>query len=121
MHPVFAKTFGGLSQRYYLRQLFFGALFPLLFVIMANLADRPLGFPLALVILFVVNTLLYPYSRFVYEGVVGFIMGDNVFYGNFLFVLLVKYMTMAVCWACAILIAPIGLIYLYFHHSKNAA
>lgn len=33
-------------------------------------------------------------------------------------VLLVKSMTMMVCWTGAIFIAPVGLAYLYFHHSK---
>ncbi len=31
------------------------------------------------VIFFVINALLYPYARFVYEQVVSFIMGENVF------------------------------------------
>ncbi|WVV47296.1 hypothetical protein THH46_21410 [Pseudomonas sp. NA13] len=32
-----------------------------------------------LIVLAIINTLLYPYSRFVYESVVGYIMGNNVF------------------------------------------
>ena len=120
MHPVIAKTFGGLSRQYYLRQLFFGSLFPLLMLGMVNLGSKPLGFPPAMVIVCLVNTLLYPYSRFVYEGVVGFIMGNNVLYGNAFLFMFFKYMTMALCWGGAIFIAPVGLIYLYFHHSKNS-
>jgi hypothetical protein len=30
----------------------------------------------------------------------------------------VKIFTMVICWACAIFIAPIGLAYLYYHHTK---
>jgi hypothetical protein len=31
----------------------------------------------------------------------------------------VKLMTMTLCWSGAIFIAPVGLAYLYYHHSKN--
>jgi hypothetical protein len=65
------------------------------------------------------NTLLYPYSRFVYESVTGFIMGENVFFMNAMFLLVMKFFTMAACWFLAMVIAPVGLIYLYFHHSRT--
>ena len=65
-----------------------------------------------------VSTFLYPYSRFVYESVVGFLMGENVFYFNAFVMLFAKLFTMLMCWSFAIVVAPIGLAYLYFHHSK---
>jgi hypothetical protein len=71
-----------------------------------------------MVVILIINTLLYPYSRFVYEGVIGFIMGENVFFVNAFLVLLTKAITMILCWGFAISIAPVGLAYLYFHHSK---
>ena len=67
----------------------------------------------------VICTLLYPYSRYVYESVVGFIMGENVFFTSAIFMMLIKYLTMSLCWVFAIFIAPIGLAYLYFHHTKQ--
>lgn len=121
MHPVIAKTFGGLSTAYYFRNLFFGLLFPALILAMVNEGDQPLGAPLPMIVLFTINAILYPYSRFVYEGVIGFIVGENVFVVSGLLPLLVKFMTMAICWSAAIFVAPIGLIYLYFHHSRRGA
>jgi len=47
-----------------------------------------------------------------------FIMGRNVFFVNAILMLFVKLMTMLLCWALAIFIAPVGLAYLYYHHSK---
>lgn len=116
MHPVLAKTFGGLSKPYYFRQFFFGLLF--FAVILFPAFRSPQGVPFSLVVLVTINTLLYPYARFVYESIVGFVMGDNVFFVNAFLMLLVKVMTMALCWGFAVFIAPIGLAYLYFHHSK---
>lgn len=118
MHPVIAKTFGGLSASYYFRQLIFGLVFPVFLYLTASKGAHPLSLPMLLML--VVNTLLYPYSRFVYESVMGFIMGRNVFFVNAILMLAVKVVTMALCWACAIFIAPLGLAYLYYHHSKVA-
>jgi hypothetical protein len=118
MHPVIQKTFGGLSTAYYLRQLFFGVLFALvIFFFFSRMPTTNSRTPLYLFL--VVNVLLYPYSRFVYEGIVGFIMGDNVFVVSGFIWLLVKYFTMAMCFAFAIFVAPVGLVYLYWHHSRQ--
>ncbi len=67
----------------------------------------------------VINTLLYPYSRFVYESIMDFIMGDNVFFLNAILILVVKFISMALCWGFAVFIAPVGLAYLYYYHSKE--
>lgn len=117
MHPVIAKTFGGLSKPYYFRQFFFGLLFLAFIMFMSFRSTQGVSFGMVLVV--AINTLLYPYARFVYESVVGFITGGNVFFVNAFLMLFVKLMTMALCWAGAIFIAPVGLAYLYYHHSKN--
>jgi hypothetical protein len=117
MHPLFAKTFGGLSPQYYARQFFFGLLFPAFIYFMATHGTHPV--PIGMIALMVVNTLLYPYSRFVYESIMAFIMGQNTFWVNAFVMLFVKMLTMALCWSFALFIAPIGLAYLYYHHSKT--
>lgn len=121
MHPILAKTFGGLSAAYYVRQFLFGVVISgfILYVATRDLATHPLQW--GLVVLLVVNTALYPYSRFVYESVVRFVMGDNVFWVNALLMLFVKLITMVICWGLAIFIAPVGLAYLYYHHTKAEA
>jgi predicted membrane protein len=118
MHPVISKTFGGLSTRYYIRHFIFGLAFPIFIFLMVNQGNRPIQ--VSMWLLFLVNTLLYPYSRFVYESIVGFIVGENVFFVNAVLMLAVKVVTMALCWALAIFIAPLGLAYLYIHHSRAA-
>jgi hypothetical protein len=118
MQEIFNRTFGGLTRTYYLRQLFFGSLFMVFIVFMAT-RSKTASLPVAVIALSVLNTLLYPYARFAYEGVVGFIVGNNVFYVNALVMLFVKYLTMGLCWCFALFIAPLGLIYLYFRHSKQ--
>ena len=112
------KTFGGLSRSYYLRQLTFASVMAAVLIFMFSQSDGP-SIRADIYALIIVNTLLYPYSRFVYESVVGFIIGNNVFFVNALFMIFVKLMTMTLCWSMAIFIAPLGLAYLYWHNSRQ--
>jgi len=115
MNSFFSKTFGGLLPSYYLRHWLFGLIFtlPLLYLAIGDQSAPFFIIPLCLV-----NTFLYPYSRFVYEQLIGYICGDNIFIVNAIFGLLLKLITMWLCWSLAIFIAPIGLGYLYFYHSR---
>ncbi|GAA4408870.1 hypothetical protein GCM10011450_00920 [Advenella faeciporci] len=117
MHPVIAKTLGGLSLSYYIRQFIFGLIFPALFLFMQSQTTQPTS--IGMLVFLVISTLLYPYSRFVYESIIDFIMGQNVFFINTVVMLITKLITMLLCWVCAIFIAPAGLVYLYFYHSKQ--
>lgn len=67
----------------------------------------------------IISQFLYPYARFVYESIIDYILGNNVFFANTILVLIVKLFTMIFCYSFAIFIAPIGLIYLYFYHTKQ--
>ena len=116
MHPVIQKTFGGLSKQYYFRQFFFGLVIAALILFMST--QGRLSMPVGMMIFTVVSTFLYPYSRFVYESIIGFVMGENVFFVNTILMLTAKFFTMAMCWIFAIFVAPVGLAYLYYHHSK---
>lgn len=117
MNSFLMKTFGGLSISYYLRQLFFGGLITVLFF---WLQMRPAGhIGVAMSIFLVLNAFIYPYARFVYESIVGFILGDNVFFVNVILLMVVKFTTMLLCYAFAMFIAPVGLAYLYYYHTKN--
>lgn len=116
MNPILQKTIGGLSAQYYGRHLFFGAAMStsLLFMLQGKYAPYELwGFA-------ILNTLLYPYSRFVYESVTGFIVGQNFFMVNAILLLMVKCFTMILCWAFAMFVAPVGWAYLYYAHSKRS-
>jgi len=118
MNKILSKAFGGLSKEYYFRQLFFALLFPIFFYFVATSSPKEMATPYAIIAVFSINTLLYPYSRFVYEKVVGFVLDENTFFVNALLMLIVKAFTMTICWTMAVFIAPVGLIYLYFCHSK---
>ncbi|EEW2040094.1 hypothetical protein ACPTC0_004676 [Escherichia coli] len=114
----FRKTFGGLNSSYYFRQLVFGGAIAAFLIWLGTQTNHGINIPTIMII--VANAFIYPYSRFVYESIVSFIMGDNVFYINAIFMLSVKLGMMLACWFFAFCIAPVGLIYLYFVHSKQS-
>lgn len=117
-----SKTLGGLSKTYYTRQFLFGLIFFIFIVGISYNGYNHTGKISILVtnsILGLICLLLYPYSRFVYESIIEYILGDNVFFINAPLMLVTKLITMAICFIFSIFIAPIGLIYLYFYHSKQ--
>ncbi|MEA9994307.1 hypothetical protein QN382_19135 [Pseudomonas sp. 10B1] len=116
MQDFIRKSFGGLSTSYYLRHFVFGAVLLVLMVWLSIQSKAPVK--VSFLVFSVLSTILYPYSRFVYERIVGFVMGENVFFVNAILMLMVKSITMLLCWFLAVFIAPIGLAYLYFAHSK---
>ena len=119
MRQIFARTFGGLTKQYYIRQFIFGLIFPVMLFFILSQGSQQVPVPLTVIGLFLANTLLYPYSRFVYESIMDFIMGGNVFWVNGFILLVTKLITMSICWFFAIFIAPIGLVYLYFYQGKQ--
>ena len=117
MHPIVARTFGGLSATMYCRHFLFGLVVSAFVYTMVGHDGRAVGWATALML--IANSLLYPYARFVYESVVDFILGRNVVVADGLFVLACKTVTIAACWVLAPLVAPIGLAYLYFSAGRT--
>ncbi|WP_407579529.1 hypothetical protein [Citrobacter koseri] len=113
-----SKTLGGLKPSYYIRHFIFGALISAFFIYIA--LQNPNGVKVWNIVLFIINAMLYPYARFVYEQIVSFIIGENVFFINAIIMLAAKTLTMVLCWMFSIFIAPVGLAYLYYYHSKSA-
>ena len=115
---IFERSFCGLDRTYYFRQLFFGILIAgfLMFFSWQTQSDIPMP-PLvtATYVAFVLACiLLYPYSMFVYDGIMGFLMGDNVYFLPLIFILPWRFFVRLSCFVFAPVIGFIGLIALYF-------
>lgn len=111
-------AFSGLSRQYLIRQLFFSGV--ICACMMSLLFKHPGDKTIILyATLFIINTLLYPYARFAYEKVIGFLIGNNVFIVNTIVMLGTKLITMYFCWFLAIFIAPAGLLFIYVYRTKN--
>lgn len=119
MKTILGKTFGGLDKSYYFRQLFFGALLPAVIIFMATQSPTVKPMPVSAMFFFGLNTLLYPYAKFVWDSVKNFLMGNTVVTIALPWFLLIKLFTIVICWGLAIFIAPIGLAWLWWYHSRN--
>lgn len=122
MKSIFLKTFGGLSASYIIRQYFFGILigaFFLGFLSMGESAETRKIVKAPLIAFTIVSVILYPYARYVFDSVVSFILGGNLFILPIPVMLMIKFANMILCFAFAIFMAPLGLLYLYFYHSKQ--
>lgn len=104
--------FCNIKPYYYFRHFVFGIAMSFLAILIAGLHFQT-------VIMIVICTFLYPYSRFVYEAIIDFIMGDNVIISNIIPALIFKFFTMTFCFYLAPFIAPVGLVLLYFLQRKN--
>jgi hypothetical protein len=119
MKKIFSKTFLGLSKRFLIRQYFFSILIAIIFFQVQKLHDAIHDGLYGMLV--GINTLLYPYSRFVYEGLMDFLIGNNEFTISGIIFLFFKLITITLCWIFAIIIAPIGLLFLYYYNSRNYA
>ena len=122
MRKIFKYTFGGLDNKYYFRQMFFSLVMFSMFIaplISSHFLDEFPAYKIEAIILDIINVILYPYSRFLYERIIGFLFDDNVLFIPVIVLLPVKLLTMFFCWGAAIIIAPISLVYLYFSNSRR--
>lgn len=105
------RTLGGLALHYYITKfLFAGVLFAGVMFIVAQSGNALNNEKIAFL---VVCTFLYPYSRFIYET----IFGGKFLVINVVLLFIPKLLGILLCWVYAMIIAPIGLVYLYYHHS----
>lgn len=130
---VWKKTFGGLNRAYYFRHFVFACVIAVVFIgiqmsssatLVAKGVANPenasfFGANLFMYVMIAICAVLYPYAMFVYEGIVNFIMGDNVFFINAFVLLAWKFFVMLMMFAFSPIVAPVGLLYLYYHHTKN--
>jgi hypothetical protein len=106
----------GLKASYFFRQLFFGAILAAFTLVKQDAKSLQFKDPDLFTI---VPTLLYPYSRFLYEEIMRFLIGGNVFIMPALILLPFKFLTMFLCWMLSFALAPIAWIYIFFYHYAN--
>lgn len=78
-----------------------------------NYSPKPFSYWLGLVFLGV----LYPYSRWIYESAVNYVVGTNFFILPASILLFCKFFTMLLCFGLSPIIAPVGLLVLWIYHT----
>lgn len=119
MKKALLRAFGGLDRSYLFKQYLVGiAIFAICAFIVNRYSD---GLGLYTLLTFSVNTLLYPYSRYLFQSMLKAVFGNTVFDKGAAILTVLRVASIIVCWIAAWLIAPFGLVYLYFRGGQKSA
>jgi len=116
---IIYKTFGVLTPSYYLKNLFFGTIVSIVFIILLIKDGVFSSLLTAILMLSIVSTLLYPYAIFVYENIASFFMKDNRFSLDNKLMISIKFFKVIFCWIFSLFIALLGLTYLYYANKET--
>jgi hypothetical protein len=108
------KTVLGLPLRFVATHWFFGVIIAVLSVNLVT--EGPEDIDASLILLAAMNTLVYPYARFLYSWVAKVLLGDRkmVFHGRWILLRFVYVFAVAVMlWSLSVLLAPIGMLVRY--------
>ncbi|OQK43462.1 hypothetical protein CRN46_22085 [Vibrio vulnificus] len=112
MKQAVLSAFRGLDKSYLVKQYFIGILVCVIYAFIVRKYGQGLG--LYSLVAFSVNTLLYPYSRFLFESLVKFIFGNTRFDKGSGMLVMLKLLSIVFCWSSALFVAPFGLLYIHF-------
>jgi hypothetical protein len=90
MLSFLSKAFGGLSRRYYFSNFIFG-------VFISSLVITSVKLPLTVNIFVALNAFLFPYSRFVFDSIGSFLLGNTIIVMPLFITLFYKMMLTVLC------------------------
>ncbi|MEG0314950.1 MAG: hypothetical protein RR646_06820 [Erysipelotrichaceae bacterium] len=113
MKKFFTIIFNGLDGAYFIKQYVFGGM--LFLFLLNNVYNNSTSGK----ILIVINLIIFPFAMFVYDSVVGIIMGNTVIFTPILFKIAFTFFKVFTIYMLGIFIAPFGMAYIYFATRKN--
>lgn len=122
MGDFIAHLFGQFDRQWLFRAYFIGFLFLCLCSLMTlglvanpSIEQGERGTSTAVIlVLSILNTLLFPFAKLVWNNLKGFVLGDTILLSNFLFLIVGKFVVNFTLWWLALVIAPFGVGYLWF-------
>ena len=116
------RVFDGVKPAYLIRAYIIGAAFfgLFLYIAIAGLSQAGTVRPVQIVMM-AICTLLFPFAKLVWDEVMELMRGRTFYVMPMLPLLFVKFVINGVLWACAPLIAPLGILYIWFRTRPNAA
>jgi hypothetical protein len=114
MKNFITTIFGSLNPSYLVRQYVYGGILVTLFFFASGR-----NIPSSMWAFILISLVLYPFSMFVYDSIVGMLMGDNVFFVNVFLSMIFSFIKIIIMFSLSILIAPLGILYLYLTNLKR--
>lgn len=115
---IIKSSFCGLRRDYFVRNLLIGSVFSicawLLFDKLSEKSPKPLMDMVVLKGIVVLNAVLYPYAKFLYDYIWDFFTGNNVYvYSINPITLYFKFVMRCMCWMFAIILSVLALPIIY--------
>lgn len=105
------RIFGSVDRTYLVRAYVIGgAIFALHAAFLSNNSN---GMAPGMWVYMALSTLLFPFSKLVWDELKTLLMGQNMVFMNALLLFFFKLIINVVLWAAAIIIAPLGILYLW--------
>ncbi|WP_055735281.1 MULTISPECIES: hypothetical protein [Bacillaceae] len=104
------KMINGMDRRYLIKSYIFGALIFSMFLYVLMLTG---DFHFIVFLFFLLNFFLFPFATVVWDDLIDLLLSGNQLLLPLLFVIPWKMFKMIILYMFAIVIAPIGLIYIY--------
>ncbi|MFR4286699.1 MAG: hypothetical protein ACLUQ0_10420 [Enterococcus italicus] len=102
-----------LHPTYLIRQYIFSAVVTAFFYF-----SSPEVAPTSFYVFLGLNFLFYPFAMFVYDSIASLLMGDNVWITSGIFAFIWGFIKILLIYFFSVLIAPIGILILYFTNRK---
>lgn len=122
MKLLIDRTVEAMTPRSFLPQLALGSLISasyllLLLLYWPGVKNPQLGG--AILMLVWLNTLLYPFARFVYSTIFYLLLGSGPYVVSSFWIFVAQVLITLGCWIFACVITPLGFLVLYFYDRKN--
>ncbi|KAB0537746.1 MULTISPECIES: hypothetical protein [Pseudochrobactrum] len=114
---MLGRILNGVERTYLIRAWLIGACFFALMVTVALQAKN--GAQFAPLFYFAICTLMFPFSKLVWDELKNLVMGQNIFLMNALILMMLKLFINALLWAFAPFIAIIGIGYIWYRTKSN--
>jgi hypothetical protein len=118
VREIFARSFGGLPRDVYIRSFVFGLPVPLIMILVLTTGSLHGIKLLKAYAMIGCLALHYPYAKYVRDQVLGFIQGDDTYYVNLVTLYVFRYLVYGLVFAFTWILAPLGLLILYFRSGK---
>jgi len=108
---VLRRIFAGVHRPYLIRAYMIGFLF---FALIGGMALNAKPANIGLIVTSALSTLLFPFAKLVWDELRNLVLGNNMIIMPILVLFPLKLFVNAFLWGAAILVAPLGILYLWF-------
>lgn len=113
-----SRILNGVDRKYLIRAWLIGLVF---FVLIASMSIQTKnGAQYGMIIYSAVCTLLFPFSKLVWDEIKNLVIGQNVFYMNALMLIFLKIFINALLWSLAPFVALLGIGYIWYRTKSTA-